>query len=290
MKGQFLSQITTLIVVLVGIVAIIFAFGAYITFIVQNRGFSYDVDVINIFNHPYFVAAIISNLEQGDRQVLEHAMESSYTGSLDASSSQNMPIFLKTFLDKYRFKYYRVSLNTEENSISDVSINSAKCGDNLEGTCDILWPAIAGDFAPLQFSNPCNVGRIPISQGKNRCSSENTFFVCCKNDADAYKNMPDALEVVRCGEGDRGTCSIDIGISDTHFKFGIPPVEIERYPCGIQEKIDDLGRCKGTNGDKTPVCCAEKEPAFSEFEYKAFIPLFFKDKISYMVVEIERKR
>ena len=272
MKGQFLSIVTTLIVIVVGIVAIIFAFSAYITFIVKHGGFGYDVDVINIFNHPYFIADVILNLKVDDRLVIEHAIESAYVGSLEGSNSQRFPIFLKDFLDRYKFKYYKVSIDSESN-IAEISINPKSCGDSLEGICDL------DSFSDI---GSCNVGRIEIPEEKNKCHGKNN--ICCKNDENAYKSLPGAHAIVNCGENNIGICSEDPEIN-------ILTLKLSKFPCGLsREKIDDLGKCKNMNSGRTPICCSDKEIAFSEFDFNSVVPLFFKDKLAYMVIQIEGQR
>lgn len=262
MKGSSLVEDIgwTLIVLVVFEILAVIALFLYVQIQIKTPFFSstdpiaYSIDFLEIYNKPYMLTEVLANVKIKDRQMLEQAIEVSVANSLNGASAPNLPDDLAVFLNKYQFDDYQVLINRENREVSDIENAGRRCGDNLEGWC-VLPSAGVG----------CDVGRVQIIQGDNICAPSR---ICCKEDIPAYKALNTGLDVVLCGSN-RGVCSGTV-INPSGDQGG--PI----YLCEDKREKIETNSCLGTNGGKTPVCCApflEKTPTQTT---KGRVPLLYK--------------
>ena len=63
----------------------------------------YSIKVVEISNRPYLIAGSLFHFQIGDRQFLEHAIESSTVGSLSNSYSGDVPHNIHYFLKYVKY-------------------------------------------------------------------------------------------------------------------------------------------------------------------------------------------
>jgi len=267
MKGMAEDIWWTIIVYVVVFVAFIVLFVFFIAIktadlVGKGEGgpLEYSLRFVDAQNRPYFVGHVLTNVRVEDRNLLEHIIEASATGSLNNSQSENLPLVLKNIMDSYKFKYYLIVLRNITGEVFSIDSTQYRCGQNQEGLCGDAY---------------CDIGWVRIDEGANECRNSGNW--CCKFDPQEFESQEN-LHIVSCGLNDAGICG---GGSDVPFCFS------------LSTKIDDISdTCKNVNKvngkSQTPVCCEPAEPVVitSNTKAKATIPIIYKDNFSVLEVVV----
>lgn len=286
-KGFVDSTMATYVVILAVVIALFILLGLLLCVVLPfcplgPSQATYAVNYLDVVNTPSTVASIIANVQIGDKLFLEHVYHAFMTGKLEDSEKKLINDEIEKFLEKYDLNYYEIALDTGGGKTNFLQSSSSleRCGNDLQGVCiqEVGNPGYIDGI----LVGPCNVGRIKIDQGKNKCSGGITKArqACCRDatNQEEYNVYLDSLEpsqekmsIVRCGPSSKGICTRS-GITSCAAGF----IKLPEY--------DD--NCKITNQGKTPYCCSA-DPATLEDQNKissARIPLFYKDKTGYLVV------
>lgn len=229
----------------------------------------YSLYFVSISTEPYLVGESLSFYSIGDRQFFEHALESAVTGSLDSSSSLNVPAELKLFMEAYEFRRYIVEIRSGRKSILNLDNILRKCGSDSNN--DNIPDGICVNKYNNDFTS-CGIGRSEIDDA-DACSF---YQSCCTDDSSA---VPVGITVQRCGPQDAGICSKNLAPPTRRSDIFIPTCIDGRdyYP-------DTKNNCRDTNNGETPVCCVpitSQNLAASETAASAEIPMFFKGTSGY---------
>lgn len=221
---------------------------------------AYTIDFVDITNKPYSVAEVLTNYRIGDRQFLEHSLESTVMGKLTTSEVKGGLVEL---LDTYNFRFYSVEIKKGEEIIYSSDINRPgrsriqRCGNGFEGLCVLEF------MSSLKPAGPCGVGFIEIDPGDNDCPIDlaiSSDSACCLFSPERY---PDEgvgnFEIVRCGASFNGICN---------------PLACQ--PTTVRINDDDL--CRDANSGGTTICCQFLEESLEEsvISATATIPIFYK--------------
>lgn len=222
----------------------------------------YSLYFVSISTEPYLVGESLSFYGIRDRQFFEHALESAVTGSLESSSSMNVPAELKLFMEAYEFRRYAVEIRSGGKSVLNLDNILTRCGTAGDGIC------------VNKYSNDitaCGIGRVEIDDA-GVCSFYQT---CCREEPSSIPT-----DATRCGPQGIGICSKDLAPPTRRSDIFIPACADGRdyYP--------DTERCSSAslNGEETPVCCipiTTQNIAAAQTAASAEIPLFFNGTSNY---------
>jgi hypothetical protein len=264
--------LVVIVIAVVGLFALILAFGFS-----DKSQLSSTIDFVVQTNKPYAIATGLTHYKAGDRNFLEHAIETSYS-SLENANSQKLPDSVSDFLDEYDLSFYNVRITRENTVQADISGRLAvpRCGDNLEGFC--ADPGVLVDYA----YGVCGVGRVAVQPGRNGCVRAGS--VCCKLDENAFQQQHPGIVVRHCGTPE-SVCNAKAVQNTERGSF-----EIEPCGEGLRNNAGD-GQCTGINSGTTPICCTYGEAARAERVSEgrltsASIPLLYKDGFGYAEVTI----
>ncbi len=230
----------------------------------------YSVDFAQIANKPYTMTEVLSHTKLGDRPVLEQAIESIVTNSLERSQAESLPGSIDTFMKANDMKFYRVKIlrriNGADTELLSIQKIETPCGQDNEGWC-------------VNRLDGCDAGRIKID-GNGECGITE---ICCKASREEYTGY--ALQ--DCNDG-KGLCSEGHKeITNIGYLFPIP-IQMGPFCSNGQIDYSYQPECKDINNGNTPICCGERT---NELEIdaglatKATVPLLYKgDVLGYMEV------
>lgn len=295
-KGQILSVWTTVLVTVVGVVAVIIVMMFYIwasSIGSGPKGGPMTYTEINAYNHPYSVAEILTHYRPGDRNVIEQAIESSVAGSLEKSQSQDLERNLKLFMDSYSFSYHEIAI-TNTGEVMRFDNAGIKCGADYEGICTSKYDVFAVESGTGSIAY-CNIGRIEIN---GMCLGQN--MVCCKdvcedpNSAECQSNKAKwgdgpGDNVIKCGSEHKGTCSARSLNPKNWWEPWRFYESSYKDICGEGRSIVKTNDCN--TKISAPLCCNKIGEAETEegLLTSAIIPLLYKDSLGYMTVTVNAK-
>ncbi|MBI2971238.1 MAG: hypothetical protein HYY37_02345 [Candidatus Aenigmarchaeota archaeon] len=270
----------TYIVWILALVVIVAMFVVFLiaSFTNKSLSLSFNLKFVDIMNRPYNVQEMLTHYRVSDRQLLEHALETSVAGSAGAAGSDEAAVqrSVGEFVGIYALRdYYGFTVMRNSQKILAFDNTPFRCGQVEEGTC-------IGNF---QFTNfePCPVGFVEVQENPDyndpsRCDKKmgSSAVRCCRYDPPAYASRggnggtPGKFAVVTCGDYALGICNAGV-LGDTYL------------PCGAtMVKIDDTGDCLDINNGETPICCMAKNPqlmAAANLIGSAAVPLFYKGNL-----------
>ncbi len=253
---------TTVFILLFVVVLVVIALLIYVTHLASQVSPSYQV--VDKSSRQFFIADALSHLRLQDRQLIEHAIESSTAGSLAKSNSQFIDDSVAGFLGSYGMKYYSFSIKSGDKYISYADSIPNKCGANDEGICMDPVTYSVSDIQ-LNVQDKCGIGRMGIDAA-GKCSDSE---VCCQEHLDGSGNYLDSSgkRLAKCGSvGNR------IGVCDYPQKHAF--LKSTCYPGRIEIDKEDK-ECAGM------ICCApfgDETLASTGSLYTADIPILFKGK------------
>ena len=284
---------------IIGIFVVLSVLGFLVLLLVQfitgEYPMSHRIEFVDLTSKPYMLSGAISDFRIGDRAVIEHALESSFVGSLEGSDSDYIQEPLEYFIEKYYFGYGIEILSDNEPIMQSLNIRAldvaGRCGDEIGddgkpvGICITKgWQSYAGN---------CNVGRLEIDQGENKCVSDIADvyirFACCKAvSIDEWNNYMDEnpdennmdLYAVPCDND--GVCSSDYMLQGTSTVL---------EDCGPGRiKSNNAESCIDVNSGWTPMCCkdiTQETLVIYGFHTEAYTPLFYKGDVNYISVSVD---
>jgi hypothetical protein len=303
--------------ILLLIAVVVLVVGLILSIIIRLPGIgsgpiSPSLEYVVLRNKPYLVSEVLSNYMVDDRQVLEHALESSFTGSLENSGSTNIEKDIKLFMNNYiedqSLRYYSVVIrDTEGKEIFYADSMFHKCGQNQEGICvkDVRYcitsiPISGNPLDPyrcIQYSKAyhgCGRARDEISDVNDNCKHDEA---CCvdyelRDDENYHSKLTGNVLTPECGLPDnkRGVC--DVGTPATYVRVLIPGSLIPIYQniavlgCreGWKRIEEEANECDENRGVTccVPISTYAEEPTA---EALAATPLLYKsDKLGWFEV------
>lgn len=300
MKGIASEVIWTAILAILTVMIICAMLVAFLIELVSGEHpMSYSIEFVDLTSRPYTLSGAISELKINDRIFLEHAFESSFAGSLEASDSGDVQGYMESFMGYYDVGYGVNIISGNETIMKILNTRaldiSGRCGDELNGEGEPVGICVSQSWDT--FVGTCNVGRLEIPQGENECeadrSSNNPISVCCKSVRiiDWNKAMwYDLDENQRAVLNPMGIlaepCDNYQGVCSMVYMTGAVP----REECGPGMIELDSSGCEGTNRGFTPLCCKDvtKEALLRfGFHSEAFTPLFYKGEKNYISVGLD---
>jgi hypothetical protein len=260
MRGFITALGGTILVVIVAAVVITIGFLALLATTFTGGGSNY-IEFVSASSRPYAVASVISELNTGDRQFLEEAVEIAVSNVTNASA-QRASGYLKDFFTAYKDDkpFISVIIKRSDDELLSVSNTDNQCGDNLEGYCvDSSAAQGQGPYLGSSFGQNCGAGRRKIDDvhyNQNKCDKG----LCCIED---LTNGHYGAGLRTCGpeRGEKkGICDLSI--------YGKCAAGRVNYPSESNECMS------GT------VCCIPANQAedivFSRFS-TAEVPLLYRD-------------
>ncbi len=295
-KGQLPSIFSTVLVTVVGVVAVIVVVFFYIWASITSsgsKGGPMTYNEINAYNHPYSVAEVMTHYRPTDRNVIEQAIESSVANSLANAQSPDLELNLKLFMDSYNFDYHEIAI-TNPGELMRFDNAGIKCGSNYEGVCTSKYDVFAFELGTGRKAY-CNVGRIEIT---GTCPNQN--MVCCKdvcenpNSQECQSNKAKwgdgpSDNVIKCGSEHKGTCSAR-SLNPKNWW------EVWRFYESGYKDICGEGRSKIETNDcsgriSSPLCCNKIGEVETEggLPTNAILPLLYKDRPGQLTVTVNAK-
>jgi hypothetical protein len=299
MKGQFPEDIGWTLIVLIVVIFFTVVFLIYALLVVRTpfigKGpISYSLEFVKISNRPYLTAEVLSRYMIGDRQFIEHAIESAFVGSMENASSdigREVDYFMKHYKFLVVFNHYIIIIrNTDENIIFSADNMYPSCADDKghKGVCISL--AREEHYDPV--GTRCGMGADEVVDVTGACKPVD---VCCvyyeKDDGYFRSTINSSKFAVACGHPEKpgkiGVCDKAATLNLLIKKFQICKYGKERIE---EEEINGQEECEVINpkGD-TPICCTTPELLTKEgiFSSRADVPLLYKGGIGYLEVMVD---
>lgn len=291
-KGQFPEDIGWTLIVLVMAVFIGVAFIMYALVITKvpfigKDPISTSLEFVTLSSRPHILAESVLFRKIIDRQFLEHAIESSFVGSMESAGSGGIENEVRYFVDRFDIKFYQISIkDTEGNEIFQVSEKLTECQDDKgnAGVCTKKFVnsegAVCGNGADRidDVFDACKVNEVCCAGYEYKTNGHNYY------QSRVYPDDPNKRETA-CGPNQNEK----FGICDYPRKdIRVGKKRIATCRAGMTRIDEENDECKNRNPGDDLICCLPVSYGTGTpfFETKSVVPLLYKgkDRVGYIEV------